>query len=218
MNGAKDPAPLARAVVLWLYIWLIGQSVEAATSILQIFYLSPLDPSTPLTASDSIGGPIADMIVGLAAIGWMLVYLVTGFLVLKWIYRVNSNAQLLGEGMSVTPGWNVGFFFVPIMTWFRPYQGVRESWQVSHDPENWPLVEVPALLPWWWGCWVVSSILGYVSMRLSFASSTAGETLVSLWLDVASGILGIPLGLLLIRIVRQLTRAQVRALDASAFA
>jgi uncharacterized protein DUF4328 len=214
----KDPARLARAVVLWLYLWLVLQIAEASGAILQITYLSGIDPGAPLAWTDSIGNESVDMIVGLVAVPWLIVNLVTAVLVLKWIYRVNHNAQCHADGMSVSPGWNVGFFFVPIMTWFRPYQGVRDSWQVSHDPENWPLVEVPPLLRWWWGCWIISSMLSYVSMRLSFSSSTVGETLVSLWLDVAGGAVGIPLGLLLIRIVRRLTKAQVAMIHGSTFA
>jgi hypothetical protein len=216
--GAKDPARLARIVVIWLYLWLAAEIAEGAGSVLQIVYLSKVDPNAPLSSTDNLGGDTADMFVGLVALAWLIVNLMASVLVLTWIYRVNRNAQLHADGMSVSPGWNVGFFFVPIMTWFRPYQGIRDSWQVSHDPENWPLVEVPPLLHWWWGCWVAYSILGSVSMRLSFLSSTVGGTIASLWLDLASGIVGIPLGLLLIQVVQRLTRAQGAMIHGSTFA
>jgi hypothetical protein len=36
--------------------------------------------------------------------------------VLKWIYRANANARALGaKDMKFTPGWAVGWYFVPIL-------------------------------------------------------------------------------------------------------
>ena len=218
MERGVDPAPLARAVVLWLAIWLAAQGAAMAAALVEIAFLAPLDPAAPLAWTDSVGGETADMILALVYLGWFAVNLVTAFLVLKWIYRVNANAQLHASDMSVSPGWNVGFFFVPVLTWWKPFQGVRETWQVSHGPEHWRDMPVPGLLRWWWACWLASSMIGYVSMRLAFSADTAADTAAALWLDVASGIIGVPLAILLIRIVRRLTAAQERLLHESTFA
>ena len=55
--------------------------------------------------------------------------------------------------MSISAGWAAGYFFIPIMNLWKPYQAMKEIWQGS-DPD--PTVHafsvrVPALLPWWWG-------------------------------------------------------------------
>src|SRR6266436_5309609 len=53
-------------------------------------------------------------------------------LFLMWVYRANKNARALGAaGMKYTPGWSVGWFFVPFAGLFMPYWVLKEIWQVS---------------------------------------------------------------------------------------
>ncbi len=45
-----------------------------------------------------------------------------GVLFLIWVYRANRNAHCLGaEGMEYSPGWSVGWFFVPVACLVMPY-------------------------------------------------------------------------------------------------
>lgn len=215
----RDPEPLARAVVLWLWIWLAAQTLYTAAAAAFLVELSVLSPEAAAVAIDMNTEPSAGgWAVGITALAYFPVLLVSGFLTLKWIHRVNANAQTLAEGMSVTPGWNVGFFFIPIANLFKPYQGVRDSWKVSHKPRDWNDAAVPGLLPAWWALWVVTTILGNISFRISMRDNSLSGTMAGLGLDLAGGLLGIPLGLLLIRIVRRLTKAQIEAAHAAAFA
>lgn len=215
----RDPEPLSRAVILWLWMWLAAQTLYSLASAVYLIELSGLSPEAAAAAVDPNTEPtLGGWAVIFSAIAHFLVFAVSGFLTLKWMHRVNANAQTLAEGISVSPGWNVGFFFIPIANLFKPYQGIRDAWKVSHRPLNWSDVEVPALLPTWWGLWLVTNILGNIAFRMSMKAESASETMASLGFDVASGVLGIPLGLLLIRIVRRLTRAQIEAGHAAAFA
>lgn len=68
------------------------------------------------------------------------------------IYRANLNARALGaQGMRFSPGWTVGWFFVPVMNLFRPFQAVREVWKASdpNAPERWDQKETSHLLKIW---------------------------------------------------------------------
>lgn len=74
-----------------------------------------------------------------------------------WIYRANLNARRLGaSNMEFTPGWAVGYYFIPILSLWKPYQAMREIWQASKSPATWPAEKPGAILPWWW-----FSFLGY---------------------------------------------------------
>jgi hypothetical protein len=73
---------------------------------------------------------------------------------LTWIYRANSNARSLGaSGMEFTPGWSVGWFFVPLANLVKPYQVMRELWRTSSNPGDWKGEPVPAKIGAWWGAW-----------------------------------------------------------------
>ena len=65
--------------------------------------------------------------------------IVTGITFLKWIYRAYKNIQGFGaEGLRFSPGWAVGYYFIPILSLIRPVQVMSEIWRASDDPRNWP--------------------------------------------------------------------------------
>jgi Domain of unknown function (DUF4328) len=90
-----------------------------------------------------------------------------------WVYRANANARALGaQGMRFSSGWAVGWFFVPIMNLFRPYQVVREIWKAS-DPEvssQWDQLQTPGLVKAWWATLLVS----WIGIHLTNPSITHG--------------------------------------------
>jgi Domain of unknown function (DUF4328) len=205
MRTWKDPSPLAKAVIAWLYVWLVVQTLYGIYSVVRIAAFSGDSPNaligTPSGLSDTI-----DSVAGLI---YLPIYLFTAFLVLKWIFRTNSNAWAAGGDMTVSPGWNVGFFFVPFATWWKPFQGIRETWQVSHRPDDPLSVDVPSALRLWWACWLVTSMIDNISFRISLNATTIGAARAAVWFEVASAVAGIPLAFLLIKIVRELTYAQM---------
>src|SRR5689334_22447034 len=75
----------------------------------------------------------------------LLILVVSGVMILKWIYRANYNSRQLGaKDMTFTPGWSVGAYFVPLGSLWLPYQAMKEIWQTSHTPEDWEKVSVGA--------------------------------------------------------------------------
>ena len=54
------------------------------------------------------------------------VYLPTMVLVLMWIHRANYNVRQLGaRGLRFSPAGSIGWYFVPILTLWRPYQAIE---------------------------------------------------------------------------------------------
>lgn len=96
----------------------------------------------------------------------VLFSIILGITFLWWIYRTNKNLRALDdrEEMTFTPGWAVGWYFIPIANLFKPYQVMQEIWRVSHKNES---GTSQALLRWWWVLWVISNIIGQVLWRMS---------------------------------------------------
>jgi hypothetical protein len=74
-----------------------------------------------------------------------------------WTYRASSNAAALRpEAMTITPGWSVGWYFVPLAAIGMPLKAMQEIWRVSIGAnDNLPSAN-PRVLGWWWGsylCW-----------------------------------------------------------------
>jgi hypothetical protein len=194
----RDPAPLARTVVAWLYVHLGAVVLYGLASVL------PLLGKTPLI----------DIVVGLSALPILVVRLVVGFLVLKWIYRMSRNAHSAARGLTISPPWAVGWFFIPVAFLWKPFQGVREAWQASTEAANWKTVPVPSILRTWWALFLVSNFLSQASFRLSL---TQGGSDIASAIDAITTFVDAPLDLIFIAIVRELTRKQASYLLAETF-
>ena len=126
-------------------------------------------------------------------IGWLqiAVYLITGVLFLMWIYRAYWNLKALGARKpAYSPGWAVGYFFVPFINLVRPYEIVKEIWRGS-NPDVGVSEELAKqrglslgqysstsrLVGFWWVSWLAANIINYLTAKLSGIADTPDEFL-----------------------------------------
>lgn len=140
-----------------------------------------------------------------------LLLVATAVAFLRWTYLSNGNARALGAtDMEFTPGWSVGWYFVPFATLWKPYQAMKEMFQASHPDfhDDWRHAPSPGVLRVWWGFWLVSNGLGQVVLRTSLRAESIEQHLSSSRLIFAADALDVPLTLLAITVVTRLSRAQ----------
>ena len=95
-----------------------------------------------------------------------LLMLATLFVFGRWIVVAHRNLPALGaQRLEFRPGWALGFFFIPILNWWKPYQAMRSLWRSSNSVHRPELQESPWMLPAWWTCWVVYSLVANGSWR-----------------------------------------------------
>lgn len=101
------------------------------------------------------------------ALTQVLVFIVGGIAVLRWVYFANANARAMGaEGMNGTPALAVAWYFIPLANLAMPFQTMRETWKASVNPKDWEVEKAPALLGFWWACWLIGNITGLAAFRL----------------------------------------------------
>lgn len=196
-TGFRNPTELTKWTKGFLYASIPLVLLSAAGSWRNYWWLSNTGEPAP-----SVEGPFAGLVV-LFALPAMVVGLGSIILVLQWIYRANYNARALGAArMEFTPGWAVGWYFIPIANFWKPYQAMKEICQASLRPSRWWQEKAPALLPLWWGLWLLTSGAGGISWTIS-AEEAARMS------DVIREVLRIPLTLVLIRIISQVHLMQM---------
>lgn len=133
-------------------------------------------------------------------------------LVLTWIYRANHNARALGASdMAFTPGWAIGWYFVPVVNLWRPFQAMREIWRASSAPEDWRRQPGSPLLGWWWALWILPFfVFDIVAWVAGYFEMVADPEVFDAALGVVAGLIDIPLALILITIIGRVHRMQMR--------
>lgn len=215
----RDPIALGKAVIIMVFIWLGVDAIYALGSAYEVITLGGLASDEAMTTEitpPAVAG--VDMVVGLIALAFLLVNIATVIMSARWIYRVNKNAHSLSDMMTITPGWNIGWFFVPFATLYKPFQGLRESWQTSIDPDDPTNVAVPDWMRWWWGLWLATSILGNISFRVSMSATTVDGQMTAHAIDAFSLLIDVPLAFLFVRLIRSLSHIQAAALNRHVFA
>ena len=116
-----------------------------------------------------------------ASIIWLVA---CGLLFFVWSYRAMSVAHDLTPTLTISPGWSIGWYFVPVATLWKPYEAMREIWKGS-AADNETAARAP-LIGWWWAAWIGRAILGL--LEGVFAITLPKITFVFLFAAVASSI------------------------------
>jgi hypothetical protein len=139
---------------------------------------------------------------------------------LMWTHRAYRNLPALdAQQLRYSPGWAVGYFFIPILHLFRPYQVMREIWRES-DPARLPTSgESPgiraassALVGWWWAMWIALLIVAQISYFLEHVSTVEQieRWWITVWMSFFLNLLLIGEMILTILMVRRIDRNQTR--------
>jgi hypothetical protein len=128
----------------------------------------------------------------------------------RWIYRASFNAAIMNpHSERITPGWAVGWFAVPIFSLWKPYQAMRQTWNSTFHSSSDMDAPAPSMLGWWWAGWVIMTVMGQISLRMTMNGSEDSYA-TSLWVDLAGFPVAVAATLLFMQIVQRVTAAQTR--------
>ena len=141
----------------------------------------------------------------------LLCLLVAAVASLRLLHRLRSNVDHLGAvGLTNTPGWSIGWFFVPIAHLVRPYGATCETWQASANPEDWSSEPRSSMLGVWWFFWIVGSIVGQISSRMgNSANPTIDSLITATWVDAGHSVLSLMAALSFLAVLFGITKAQM---------
>ena len=158
-----------------------------------------------VTEAEADANDIRQAIIGLLQ---TLVYIPCFILFLIWLNRYSKNTHSMArKKLTYTPGWTVGYFFIPILSLFRPYQAVSELYRENNQNAS------QSILAWWWAAWIISTLAGKASFKLSIRAKTLSELKLANQVTIFSDAIDvITFSLLLIMIVK-MTKWQIEKHD-----
>lgn len=149
--------------------------IGAVVYLLRLLHLGPFSESasdvTALEGTPDFGA----LLIALSTLAQSVVYILTVVLFLVWLHRAYANLRAFATKTETTPGWAVGFWFIPFANLVYPYRAVKETW-IKSDPainfsngfgQGGEGARSTALVGVWWLFWIVSNIAAQVFATLS---------------------------------------------------
>lgn len=213
MNKIQPIRPYAsgylrtQAVTILLVIQILLSITAIWSTYLQIGLISRVMSGLAITEAEATANAARQQtIAGLQVLAWI----VTGVLFLMWIHRAHSNLPALGaQNLRFSPGWAVGYWFIPIVNLFRPYQVVQEIWKASDpdvniaDPLSWKSASASSLVDRWWSSWL-ALFFGGIAMQIVIPA----EFLTASWAIIIVNGLEIISGIFTISVVQGIDKRQ----------
>ena len=189
-----------------------GALIYAAAGFYQYSFLSKVEAEGFIADPDiDVAAEQNDLFYVFGAVLYGGLLLVSGILFLFWVYRAAANVHSVNpNAMTITPRWAVGWNFIPIAWYWKPYEAVSEIWHGSHQPGT-DEPSTPLTLGWWWGCWVASQIIGHIGDRIlnhGIENSDISQMKIGTVIGIADGFLFVAAAFLLAKIVDELSRTQ----------
>lgn len=155
-------ATLGRAGVL---CWGIAQPISGITAIAAGYavYAHKSDGffSRATTPAPGWYAPfiLLSFLAGLSLLAAFVLFII-------WSFRVAKNGRALGYPASLSPGWAIGGWFIPIANLFLPYLSIRGG----------APADTQALVLRWWLAYVGASLLGTGLSLTNFIVAESGST------------------------------------------
>lgn len=197
----KPNAQRARMAMILVGIVTIIEVITLVSGWMQHQLLSKAMNGESITMEEANAN---DLRVQILAILFMVAYIISAITFILWFRRAYFNLHQKTQYLKFSEGWAAGSWFVPFLNLVRPFQIMKELY--THTAEL--LAEKSdrkslsnALLGIWWFLWVVYSILGNISFRMSRDLDTLEKMMRYTWVDMIGNMVAIPLGLITLKVI-----------------
>lgn len=159
--------------LLYLYIGLTCLAFIANLFEIKLFF----DIKAGTEVSVSVATASDNIVMAISYIKIVL-FIICAIMFLIWEYRACFNNWSFGyAGLTYTPGWSVGWWFIPFASLILPYRAMGEIWYASLKIENWKGKPAPEFITAIWVYLIIGGVLTKVATKY-YASSDAMDDLI----------------------------------------
>lgn len=201
-----DVRKLSRWIIGAAYIALVLEALTLAHSFAFAWIVDEIN-------AGNYDEPVVNFIdaVRFVGFGYSAAFVLCIVLTLVWTYRVVRNAdEIRPAAERISPGWAVGFWFIPIVSLWKPFQVMAQTWNTAQTPSRPMSDSASGWMRVWWGFWVVTNIVSQVSFRMWRYDEDYAVTWEIAYMDAFVLVLTIPMTWLFVRLVREISEGQAQ--------
>lgn len=194
----------ARAAVVMVWAVIVLELIGIISNYMQYDLLQCFSNGVEYTTEQLENN---DLRVKFVTIIYGVFFAMSGITFIMWFRRAYYNLHQCHKDVRFLEGWAAGAWFVPILNLFRPFQIMKELFNLNgyllakNGIKN--IKTFPALyLSAWWAFWLINNamiqILNKVSPEADEVESLSNESLFY----IGQSIISIIAGLLIIKIIK----------------
>lgn len=203
-DGTRSAMGLFKWMAIALYANMAAEFLLGSSSALLLWlYLPSTDVPFSYQQLQSI-----DYIIVTSGIFHLLTYITCIFLVSRFTYRTMRNLHTIGNKQAImSPGWAVGWYFIPFANLFKPAQGMSQIYHGTHQAVG-ESSTLHSPIPLWWTFWLLANFAANIGLRVSGGMTENNPTTISFSFDIASAVFAIIAAWALIRLSRRIAERQ----------
>lgn len=154
---------------------------------------------------------LVDTFTQYANLAYLIVFLWSAIVIGRWTYRAMKNLRGMGYETTVSPGWAVGWHFIPVALIWMPFRGMAQIWRGSVHGAPVGDTKLPSSMRIWWACWLLGNWASFAAFRTQqtgLATEDFEVVQAAMGLNILGSVLHIVSALLLLRIIKMVSRAQ----------
>lgn len=212
METLKSNVKRAQNAMTLVWIVLAFEVAALVSGYLQYYLLQQGLNGGEITQEAADANNLREQIVGFLSAAAQIVSAVTFIL---WFRRAYNNLDKRISGVSYDENQAAYSWFIPFFNWVRPYQIMKDLYTRTRELLSTQGVTLSTrFLGPWWTLWIVNSIVGQVVFRMTTKAERMDDLSDSTVIGMVSNLIGIPLALVTVRVIRDYAKVEPLLSDA----
>ena len=204
MEDLKPNEQRAKNAITLIWIVLALEIASLISGYFQYDLLQTAANGGVISTETATANDTREQLIGII---YLIASIISGVTFIQWFRRAYYNLHQRVNHLSQTEGWAAGSWFVPIVSWYRPYQIMKELYQETKEllikkglsvNENF----TTDTLGWWWTLWIINNVIGQFIFRFSLKAESIDELTSSTITSMISNVVGILLALITVKVIK----------------
>lgn len=209
MKSLKPNGQRAKNAIIFIWIILVLDVLSLISGYFQYDLLKTVVNGGFISPVQATLNDLREQII---AILYLLASIVSAITFIQWFRRAYFNLHLHVDYLLHPEGWAAGSWFVPIVSFYRPYQIMKELYEESIELLEKRGIRIPDIsvsyISIWWAFWILSSIFGQIILRITLKSNTVDDYIFTTICSMIQNIVNIPLALLAIQVIKNYAKLE----------
>jgi len=203
MNNLKPNEQRAKTAIILIWFVLVIEIVSLFSNYFQYELLKSAANGDTITHEAAASNDLRQQII---LITFIVLYFISAFTFIRWFRRAYFNLHTKTIYLYHSEGWAAGCWFTPFINLYRPYQIMKELYEVTEyilneRIENYTKKTTTSFLWIWWTLWFLSSFTRQYLYNLSRKATTIDQLNYVTIVGIVSAVIMIPLALITIKII-----------------